>query len=189
MDFGKWLRVEWDRAVAVGCMVVGAVVLIVGWLDISRTPYPAEQLPYILSGGIGGVFLLGLGATCWLSADLRDEWSKLDSIDESLHELAGSSLVNGNALGNAMDNGYGNGHGDTTRAPATYQAPAQPAYAPPRPAEPELPLEEDGSYVEHEPTDPGYAMATAPTRRQRPLRASDAGVVRRRLADGSDGAQ
>jgi hypothetical protein len=159
MDFGKWLRVEWDRAVAIGCMVLGALLLIVGWLGISRTPYPAEQLPLILSGGIGGVFLLGLGATFWLSADLRDEWSKLDSIDESLHELAGSSLVNGKAMSNG----------------SVEQAPTKPGYA-------------DPEYA-----DPGYAMASAPassaersTKRQRPLRASDAGVVRRRVVEDPD---
>jgi len=45
---------------------------------------PAEQLPYIISAGIGGMFLLGLGAMLWLSADLRDEWRKLDRIERRL---------------------------------------------------------------------------------------------------------
>jgi hypothetical protein len=31
-----------------------------------------------------GLFLLGLGALLWVSADLRDEWRKLDSIDRHL---------------------------------------------------------------------------------------------------------
>jgi hypothetical protein len=166
MELGKWLRVEWDRAVSVGCMVLGAVCLVVGWLGISRTPYPAEQLPYILSGGIAGVFLLGLGATFWLSADLRDEWSKLDSIDESLQALAGSSLVNQRAMGN----GHGNSHvetGEVLPAPAL-----ESAYGPPVEASSEA-----------SPTDPGYAMTSAPRRRQRPLRASDEGVIRGGLAD------
>jgi hypothetical protein len=33
-----------------------------------------------------GLFLLGLGALLWLSADLRDEWRKLDAIDRHLLE-------------------------------------------------------------------------------------------------------
>jgi hypothetical protein len=168
MDLGKWLRVEWDRAVSVTCMVLGAVCLLVGWFGISRTPYPAEQLPYILSGGISGVFLLGLGATFWLSADLRDEWSKLDSIDESLQALAGSSLVNQRAMGN----GHGNSHADSGEV---RPAPAQDsAYGPP--------VDQEASLAAS-PTDPGYAMVSAPRRRQRPLRASDEGVIRRGLAD------
>ena len=115
MELGKWLRVEWDRGAAIACVVLAALLLVIGWFRMSSTPYPAEQLPYILSGGIGGVFLLGIGATLWLSADLRDEWRKLDSIDEVLHELAGSPLVDEQALGSTN----GNGHAPTPAAKKT----------------------------------------------------------------------
>lgn len=81
MDVAKWIRSQWDRVGAWVCVVAGAVVLIVGWAGVSRYAYPADQLPYIISGGIGGLFLLGLGAMLWLSADLRDEWRKLDEMD------------------------------------------------------------------------------------------------------------
>jgi hypothetical protein len=115
MELGRWLRVEWDRAAAIACVVLAALLLVIGWFRMSSTPYPAEQLPFILSGGIGGVFLLGIGATLWLSADLRDEWRKLDSIDEVLHELADSPLVDEQALGNSN----GNGQAPTTAAKKT----------------------------------------------------------------------
>ncbi|HMC79090.1 MAG TPA: hypothetical protein VKO35_00895, partial [Acidimicrobiia bacterium] len=36
----------------------------------------------------GGLFLLGVGATLWHSADLRDEWRKLDRLEEKLDALA-----------------------------------------------------------------------------------------------------
>ncbi|MPY86224.1 MAG: hypothetical protein GEV00_24055, partial [Actinophytocola sp.] len=44
-----------------------------------------------MSGGIGGLFILWLGTTLWLSADLRDEWRKLDALDESVRKLAETS--------------------------------------------------------------------------------------------------
>lgn len=84
MTRGKLFAVLWDRIAAWACVALGAVVLLLGWVGISDKPLAAEQLPYILSGGLGGIFLLGLGATLWLSADLRDEWSKLDRIEEVL---------------------------------------------------------------------------------------------------------
>lgn len=86
MDISKWLRLQVDRVGAVGCVLVGALVLLVGWIGVSSHAYPAEQLPYIASAGLGGLFLLGVGATLWLSADLLDEWHKLDHLEQELRK-------------------------------------------------------------------------------------------------------
>jgi hypothetical protein len=93
MELGKWVRLAWDRAAAIALIAVGAVVLVVGWIGVSGEVYPAKQLPYIISGGIGGVFILGVGALFWLSSDLRDEWTKFDRIEEALVRLADTGLV------------------------------------------------------------------------------------------------
>jgi hypothetical protein len=79
-----WIRLQWDRVGAWVCVGFGVVVLIAGWIGISNKVYTAEELPYMLSGGVGGVFLLGLGAMLWLSADMRDEWRKLDQIEKAI---------------------------------------------------------------------------------------------------------
>ena len=98
MELGKWLRVAWDRAAALAVILVGAVAVVVGWIGVSGQAYPAKQLPFMMSGGVGGVFLLGVGALFWLSSDLRDEWTKLDRIEEALVKLAGTELVEPEAL-------------------------------------------------------------------------------------------
>ncbi|MGP3950020.1 hypothetical protein [Streptomyces sp. 7N604] len=92
MDIMTRVRSQWDRLTAAGTGVAGAVVLIVGWHGVSGTPYPAEQLPYLASAGLGGLFLLGISTALWLSADLRDEWRKLDRIEQALRaaEAAGA---------------------------------------------------------------------------------------------------
>jgi hypothetical protein len=97
-NLAKWLRVSWDRAAAVTLVAAGAVALLLGWIGMSGEAFPALQLPYLISGGITGVFVLGLGALCWLSADLRDEWTKLDRIEEALNRLADTQLVDPEAL-------------------------------------------------------------------------------------------
>ena len=84
MDLKTLFRLQWDRAAAWAFVGIGALVLILGWVRISGSALPAEQLPYIISAGIGGMFLLGVGAMLWLSADLRDEWRKLDRIERRL---------------------------------------------------------------------------------------------------------
>ena len=91
MEFLTFARCHLDRVLGWAAVALGAIVLVVGWVGVSSTGYVFEQLPYVISGGVGGLFLLGLGAMSWLSADLRDEWSKLDSLEQAV--LAGNALL------------------------------------------------------------------------------------------------
>jgi hypothetical protein len=84
VDYLKWARAQWDRVGAVLAVLGGLVALLLGWIGVSGSAYPAAQLPYIVSGGLLGIFLLGVGATLWLSADVQDEWRKLDRLEEAL---------------------------------------------------------------------------------------------------------
>src|ERR1044072_9488766 len=93
MELFTWLRMQWDRVFGCAFVVTGAVALLTGWSKVSATPYPAEQIPYVVSAGLGGLFLLGVGATLWHSADLRDEWRKLDRLEEKLDAVLESKTV------------------------------------------------------------------------------------------------
>jgi uncharacterized membrane protein len=84
MDLMTWLRAEWDRVLGFTLIALGAVLLVLGYLGVSDSPYVAEQLSYIASGGLGGLFLLGAGATLLILADLHDEWRKLDRVEAML---------------------------------------------------------------------------------------------------------
>lgn len=94
MNLGQLLRTHWDRSAALACAIGAVVALTVGWVRLSGTPYVAEQLVYLLSGGVAAVILTGFAVALWLSADLRDEWRQLDSIDAALRDLmAGGALL------------------------------------------------------------------------------------------------
>ena len=80
-----FVRAQWDRVGAWVLVALGALALLLGWLGVSNTAYPTEQVPYIISGGLLGIFLLGTGAMLWISADLRDSWRKLDGIERALN--------------------------------------------------------------------------------------------------------
>ena len=82
-----WLRAEWDRFLAWGLLVAGAVLLVVGAVQVADHRYLADQLSLIMSAGIGGLGCLGFGAGLILSADLHDEWRKLDRLEERLVEV------------------------------------------------------------------------------------------------------
>jgi hypothetical protein len=79
-------RLHWDRLAAVLAVFVGLVAIVVGWWGVSGADLVTEQLPYLASGAVFGGFALGIGGTLWLSADIRDEWARLEQISESLHQ-------------------------------------------------------------------------------------------------------
>ena len=84
MRLTAWLRLQWDR-VAAGALVVGGLVAIAaGWVGATGTVYPAQQIPYVVSGGLAGMTLAALGAALWVSADLKDEWLALRRLEALL---------------------------------------------------------------------------------------------------------
>lgn len=87
MDLFGWISNQRDRALALGVGLVGLVALVIGWYGLAGEALPAAQLPYLASGGLLGIFALGVGATMWLSADLRDEWTKLEDLDQKLDKI------------------------------------------------------------------------------------------------------
>ncbi|GAA0616668.1 hypothetical protein GCM10009547_18450 [Sporichthya brevicatena] len=83
MTYLRWARTQWDRVGAWVCVGLGVLALLIGWRGVANEALTPQQLPYIISGGIGGLFLLGLGGMLWISADLRDEWRKLDALEQA----------------------------------------------------------------------------------------------------------
>jgi Flp pilus assembly protein protease CpaA len=84
VDILKFVRTQWDRTGAVVAVLGGLLVLLLGWLGTSDTKYVAQQIPYVMSGGLLAIMLLTIGAVLWLSADLRDEWRELSEQGEVL---------------------------------------------------------------------------------------------------------
>ena len=85
-NFAALIRTQWDRAGAVVLVVVGLLALLFGWIGMSGAVLTYEQLPYILSGGLFGLSLIMVGTGLWLSADIRDEWRRIDRLEEALGE-------------------------------------------------------------------------------------------------------
>ena len=107
MDFLRWLKIEWDRAAAVAAVLGGLGAILLGWLGLSGEDLPAAQIPYLASGAVLGLFLLGIAATLWLSADLQDEWRKLDEINRRLAAGEPAPLTEANGASAAGDGGGG----------------------------------------------------------------------------------
>ncbi len=93
MELLTWLRTQWDRAGAVALALLGLLALGLGWLGASDTPHLAIQIPYFISGGLTGIFLVGSAAALWLSADMRDEWRELRRLRVLLEEERAERLA------------------------------------------------------------------------------------------------
>lgn len=93
MELLTWLRTQWDRAGAVVLALLGLVALLLGWLGASDTPHLAIQIPYFISGGLTGIFLVSSAAALWLSADMRDEWRELRRLRVLLEEERAERLA------------------------------------------------------------------------------------------------
>jgi peptidoglycan/LPS O-acetylase OafA/YrhL len=90
--------VQWDRVGGLALVLVGLGVLIAGCAGVSNTTETVDQMSYLISGGVLGLFLLGIGATLWLSADLRDEWRKMDHLQASVDALSAALASTGAAV-------------------------------------------------------------------------------------------
>jgi type VI protein secretion system component VasK len=84
VELVKWIRLQWDRVLGAAAAIVGVLMLVAGWIEVSSTEFVAEQIPFVISAGLGGIVAVLIGGTLWLSADLRDEWRALDRIAEQL---------------------------------------------------------------------------------------------------------
>jgi hypothetical protein len=84
MDFVNWLKAQRDRVVAWVLIAIGGACILAGWLGVTNTTQVYDQLTYIVSGAIIGLFFLAVGIALLLSADMHDEWRKLDRIESAL---------------------------------------------------------------------------------------------------------
>lgn len=87
MGFKRFLRAEWDRVAGYAFVLAGAVALVFGFVGVRAAADVVDEISYLVTGGIGAIFLLGVGATLLLSADLHDDFRKLDRVEGKLDAI------------------------------------------------------------------------------------------------------
>jgi hypothetical protein len=81
------IKQQWDRALALVAAAGGVVALLLGWIGVSGVSLVTQQIPYLVSGAVVGLVAFGAASTLWISADLRDEWAKLDDIHRAMTDM------------------------------------------------------------------------------------------------------
>jgi hypothetical protein len=85
--FWKWVgratRPVWGWIL----VAAGFLLVLIGYLGISRESIVAKQLPYLISGGIGGIALVGFGAMLVGTEDLKRTHERIDRLEALVADL------------------------------------------------------------------------------------------------------
>ena len=109
-----------------GLMMAGGLMLVfLGWFGLRDQQSVVEQLPYLASGGIGGLALLGAGAALLhvtrqarLEQQMQDVAARQEALEEAVQAIAVALGANADiteALRTALGRADGNGTVPTLR--------------------------------------------------------------------------
>jgi hypothetical protein len=85
--FWRWVGKATRPVVGWVLLAISALVILIGWIGVSGTPVVAKQIPYVVSGGIFGVFLAVFGAYFLATEELRKDSGRLDRLERMVDEL------------------------------------------------------------------------------------------------------
>jgi hypothetical protein len=84
----RWMVQHRRLVLAVVTGTAGFIALAVSWVGVSGTVIVADQLAYIASGGLIGLFLLGIAAMAYWGEQRERELSRLAEIEVYLGAIA-----------------------------------------------------------------------------------------------------
>jgi hypothetical protein len=120
--FWRWVGKATRPVIGWILVGIGALLILIGWFGVSREAIVAKQLPYLISGGVGGVMFTVIGAYFLGTEELRKDSGRLDRLERQMQELHAALLSRPDApaLDTAAEfapeeSGSGNGHGAATK--------------------------------------------------------------------------
>ncbi|MCU1623479.1 MAG: hypothetical protein JWL79_2324 [Frankiales bacterium] len=79
-----------------GLVAAGALLLLLGWYGVSGESLTAKQLPYLVSGGLGGIALIVVAASLLTTQDVHRQLARLEQVEQrvtTMYELLVEELV------------------------------------------------------------------------------------------------
>jgi len=95
--FWRWVGKATRPVVGWILLGLSALFILFGWIGVSGTPVVAKQIPYVVSGGIAGVFLAIAGAYFLGTEELRKDSGRLDRLERMVLELHQALLARADA--------------------------------------------------------------------------------------------
>jgi hypothetical protein len=75
------------QVLAFALAAAGVVALAIGWFGVSDKVEVWEQLPYLISGGLGGTALIGFGITAYVAHEHAEDRRVQSSLEARIEQL------------------------------------------------------------------------------------------------------
>lgn len=83
----RWLWASIRPYLGYILIAIGAILLLAGYLGVSREVIVARQIPYLVSGGLVGLAAITIGGRLLLIEDLRRDSGRLDRLEKAVQDL------------------------------------------------------------------------------------------------------
>ena len=120
----KWKQLGGQTAI--GLVVIGFLLIFLGWNGAATYDREPAQLPYVISGGIAGLAVVVLaGALMVVNAQRQDRAALLNGLAEIKEAMERLALVSAGASGNGATSSRSNDEaGLVVAGPTTYHRPS-----------------------------------------------------------------
>jgi hypothetical protein len=93
---------RWRAVLGWILMLAGGVAILFAWYQVRDLPEVFLQMPYLISGGVGGAALIGLGAALLITQDFRDDKQRLLALERKISELEDVVVTQAEIIGEAI---------------------------------------------------------------------------------------
>lgn len=80
-------NIGWRSAIAWSAIGFGVIALVIGYLGVSAQTLVAKQLPYLISGGLGGAIAIAAGVAVLVAEDIRSDRERLGRLEAQVLEV------------------------------------------------------------------------------------------------------
>src|SRR5579885_1083578 len=85
--FWRWVGRATRPVVGWVLVAIGVVMIVVGYIGVAHQVLVAKQIPYLVSGGILGVAVVGVGVMFIATEQVRHDADRLDHLERMVDEL------------------------------------------------------------------------------------------------------
>lgn len=93
---------RWRAVLAWAFIALGGLAILLAWREVRSLDEVWRQMPFLLSGGVGGAVLVGLGGALLITQDFRDDKRRLTALERKIAELEDVVVAQAEIIGEAI---------------------------------------------------------------------------------------